>query len=142
MLLEKKTRGGCHHDNRPSSSKIMKLVLSIGIFQNTRTYEEKQRIPRFTTKEFFKFCLTIKLKLLQKTLSRYYKTLQDYFFFSACSLRYFSRKFRKIFSCNFISSGLNFLHFSHHFTFLVLRDIRETEEIGKLVNVCPISGSS
>ena len=72
--------GGCHHDNRPSSSKIMKLVLSIGIFQNTRTYEEKQRFPRFTTKESFKICLTIKLKLLQiKTLSRYYKTLQDYF---------------------------------------------------------------
>ena len=43
--------GGCHHDNRPSSSKIMKLVLLIGIFQNTRTYEEKQRFPRFTTKE-------------------------------------------------------------------------------------------
>ena len=51
ILKVKKTRGGCHHDNRPSSSKIMKLILHIGIFQNTRTYEEKQRFPRFTTKE-------------------------------------------------------------------------------------------
>nr|DAV11245.1 MAG TPA: hypothetical protein [Caudoviricetes sp.] len=42
----------------------MKLVLSIGIFQYMRTYEEKQRFLRFTVKEFFRFCLTIKLKLL------------------------------------------------------------------------------
>nr|DAP41551.1 MAG TPA: hypothetical protein [Caudoviricetes sp.] len=42
----------------------MKLVLSICIFQYMRTYEEKQRFPRFTTKEFSKICLTIKLKLL------------------------------------------------------------------------------
>lgn len=31
LLLEIKTRGGCHHDNRPSSL-MNKLVLSIGLF--------------------------------------------------------------------------------------------------------------
>nr|DAM65107.1 MAG TPA: hypothetical protein [Caudoviricetes sp.] len=29
-----------------------------------RTYEEKQRIPRFTMKEFLRFNLTIRLRLL------------------------------------------------------------------------------
>ena len=53
LLLEKKRGAGVITTNAPLplKYKIMKLVLHIGIFQNTRTYEEKQRFPRFTTKE-------------------------------------------------------------------------------------------